>query len=657
MQTFNDVEKSIYQFQKDHTREYIEDQKLNAFRYFKRNISYRETDRQIENIAKLLHAKNVKPGDVVAIISPMLPEVITSVYGINKNGATAFCIDPRNNATRIRDFLNLTDVKTVIMFDQVFGKLDAIIDQTKIENVFVVKPTDSMFSLLGLSYQFSQANKTNQYYQAIRHLKTDSPAEVAKQLDEYTKKKALTKEDKKVIKDLKIYQQMRDIALKNLYYTTSSKEGYADLSIVLNQAKKLPDFVPVYYPDIPATLTLTSGTTGNPKLVPTMNRSFNVKVRDYTCTTMPIVAGDRMLSMPPFILYGTTYALMAYARGVTTITVPDITAYYYPDVIRKEKISHAVGVPSQALTLAEDKEKYQETKEKLIENMRQTSSKKAKKKIEKQLHKMKPWEEEFKDLKTISVGGTRMLVEHEQKINEALHSLKVAVTQGYSMTELTPASMTNTPGFIKEGSVGRVIGNTKCLIVNEETLEQLPVGTQGILLVHSETQFKGYYKNEEATKNVFVDIDGLTYVNTGDQAYMDEDGYYYIVGRKKEMIIRPDGHNNFPSEMENIIAQHPAVANCAVVGVKYPDYENPTGEYPKAHVVLKEKYKGNEVMIEEQLKSYCLEQLPERDVPYFYQFHDELPLTPVLKPDKLALQAADKELFLKEFKGKQKVLK
>jgi len=620
-----DVEKSVYDFQLAHTSDFKNNY---AYRFFKRNISYQNSNKSIENIAKMLHDDKVGPklkeGEVVAVISPMIPEVVSSFYGIAKNGATFFCIDPRTNATRIRDFLNLAEVRQAFVLDAAYGKLDAIIDQTYLENVIVISAIDSMFPALGFLYHHDQMKKTKEYYQTTEYLNTEDPSRVKELLKMYESKTSFTKEDEKMIKNLRVYEKTRDIAMKNLYYTNPPKSGYVPFKEAMVLSKYSPAFSSIYNPDVPASLTLTSGTTGKPKVVPTKHRSYNAKVRDYTYTTMPIEVGDRILSMPPFILYGEIFMHMAYVRGVQDVIIPDITAYYYPDVIRKEKISHAVGVPSQALTLSEDKQFNQHT---------------------------------ASYLKSVSVGGTKMLKEHERKINRSLAPYGISITQGYSMTELTPATMTNMPGAIKEGSVGRVIGNAQALVVNLKTMEVLGPNQIGTLIVHSDEQFEGYYKNKKDSKEAFVTIGNTVYVNTGDEGYYDQDGYYFVTGRSKEMIIRPDGHNIFPSEMEELLVCHPYVEDCAVVGYPYPSYENPTGEYPKAHVVLKEEYRGNEVIIEEELRTYCLENLPERDVPYYYQFHDSLPLTPVLKPDKLELERMNEESYWEEKNQQKKLIK
>ncbi len=628
-ETYYDVDKSVYEFQKEHTKDFKHNK---AYRYYGRNISYNTSHKNIENIAKVMQAHDVKKGDIIPVIAPMLPSVVDSFYGINKVGATFFPIDPRNNATRIRDFLNLTGAKQVIMLDQAYGKIDAIIDHTNVQNVLVITPEEAMFPFLRLSYRLDQQTKTKKYYDAVKALGTESSEKVANIIENHKDIFEMSDEEYEQLYQANIFQKTKDIAMKNLYYQFPPIKGYEDLRSEIKKVAPEKEVESIYDKAIPASLTMTSGTTGKPKLVPTMNRSYNVKVRDYAKTTMPIEKKDRILSMPPFILYGEIFMHMAYVRGVQNVIIPDITAYYYPGVIKQEKIAHAVGVPSQALELANDRHSY---------GVAGQSEK---------------WLRQMRHLKSVSTGGTKMLLEHEKKINKALKELGIEVTQGYSMTELTPASMTNMPGFSKEQSVGRPIGDTKCKIVDLETNEEKKVNEIGNLLVKSETQFTGYYKNEEATQKALIQYDGKQMVNTGDLAFVDEDGYYHIVGREKEMIIRPDGHNNFPSEMEELLAKHPIVADCAVVGYPYPGYDSPLGEYPKAHIVLKEEYKNEQAASEEMLKEYCLENLPERDVPYYYEFHDKLPLTPVLKVDKEALKASDKQQALEQ-KAKQKVKK
>ena len=617
MKPYMSVDQSIYDYAKESTENY--NNKHYAYEYFGKNITYSSAKEEIENAAKIFRKNGAKKGDVIAVISPLFPEVVASFYGASKNGTTFFPIDPRTNPSRIADFLNLAEVKQAVMLDQAFGKVDKIIDQTKLEHVSVISPIDSMKFILGKVFRYDQLKKTDAYYklkEKLQSLKKEDELEeiiVNELLEEYEKKEkydSLTFKDKQFVKNLKAYAKLKDTALKNLYYSKKSRIGYVNWKDEKKQIVDVDDFESIYDKDIPASITLTSGTTGKPKAVPTSSRSYNVKVRDYYYdTTMPIEAGDRMLSMPPFIMYGETFMHMAYCRGIQNVVIPDITAYKYGDVVLKKKINHLVGVPSQMLCFDEDERL--DTPPKYI--------------------------------KSVSVGGTKMLLSHERKINAHLEKIGLKVTQGYSLSELTPASYTNMPGHIKEQSVGIAIGDTKGLVVDDKTFEILGPNQKGLLFVNSETQFDGYYKNEEATKGMFKYFDRLKYVNTGDYAYYDEDGYYFILDRKKEMIIRPDGHNVFPSELEEIISSHYAVKDCAVTGIPYPNYEEPQGEYPRAHVVLEDEYKDSKDRIEIELKELCSANLPERDVAYDYRFDDTLPLTPVLKVDKEKLKEIDRD--------------
>jgi len=147
----------------------------------------------------------------------------------------------------------------------------------------------------------------------------------------------------------------------------------------------------------------------------------------------------------------------------------------------------------------------------------------------------------------------------------------------------------------------------------------------------------GYYKDKEKTAEVQIKhSDGLIWTHTKDRGYMNEDGVLFPSGRIKRMIIRPDGHNVWPMEMEKIIKKHPLVENCCVVGI--PSNTTTQGEFPMAIVVLKEDCQLTPDVVEEQLRELCLTYLPERDVPYEYTFEKELPLTGVGKVDFVKVQ-------------------
>jgi long-chain acyl-CoA synthetase len=155
------------------------------------------------------------------------------------------------------------------------------------------------------------------------------------------------------------------------------------------------------------------------------------------------------------------------------------------------------------------------------------------------------------------------------------------------------------------------------------------------ICVHSEMKFLGYYKNEEATRQLIqTHTDGNPWLHTGDMGYVDDEGNIFVIGRKKRMIVRHDGSKVFPVEIEDCLVRHPSVAACAVVGVTDPEHTE--SQLPKAFVVLKEK----ETNVEE-LMAHCKSSLPVHLVPSSIEFVEALPLNGNGKVDYQRLEKQD----------------
>lgn len=190
----------------------------------------------------------------------------------------------------------------------------------------------------------------------------------------------------------------------------------------------------------------------------------------------------------------------------------------------------------------------------------------------------------------------------------------VPIRQGYGLTEAGPNcySLPGEDAIRKKGSVGFPNFHIGVKIVDDQDTE-VKQGEVGELLMKGPHAFSGYWKNEEATKKTLQD----GWVRTGDLFKCDDEGYYYIVGRKKEMYIS-GGENVYPAQVEKVLYKHDAVSQAAVVGV--PDKQ--WGEAGSAFIVLKE---GKEIT-EEELKSYCRKHLAGFQCPKYFRFMDELPL-------------------------------
>ena len=180
-------------------------------------------------------------------------------------------------------------------------------------------------------------------------------------------------------------------------------------------------------------------------------------------------------------------------------------------------------------------------------------------------------------------------------LNQMLQNFSGVVAEGYGLTEVSMASNLNPPyrDGVKPGSVGMPLHDTEVKIVDLETgTRALPPGEVGEVCIKGPQVMQGYWNKPEETKNTLRD----GWVYTGDIGREDEDGYFYIVDRKKDMLIYK-GYNVYPRDLEELMAKHPAVQQCAVVGKK--DLE--AGEIPVAFVVLKQ---GASVTAEE-LMAYC----------------------------------------------------
>jgi long-chain acyl-CoA synthetase len=164
----------------------------------------------------------------------------------------------------------------------------------------------------------------------------------------------------------------------------------------------------------------------------------------------------------------------------------------------------------------------------------------------------------------------------------------------------------------------------ECKIISLDDGEtEMPLGEIGELVIHGPQVMKGYHNDPTGTRNALRTLaDGKTWLFTGDIARMDEDGYFYIVDRKKE-LIKPGGFQVWPREVEETIAAFPKVLEVGVAGIPDP-YR---GETVKAWIVLK----PGETATPEEIKAFCKERLAAYKVPSHYEFRNELPKTTVGK--------------------------
>jgi long-chain acyl-CoA synthetase len=223
---------------------------------------------------------------------------------------------------------------------------------------------------------------------------------------------------------------------------------------------------------------------------------------------------------------------------------------------------------------------------------------------------------------TYNSGSAPIALEVLEKFERIVN---VPLNQGYGLTEASP--VTHSTAHLakrKPASIGLPMPDTDIKVVDLETgTRELPLGEEGELCVAGPQIMKGYWnKPEETALTLRTDDDGVVWLHTGDVARIDDDGFTFIVQRKKDMII-VDGFNVYPSEVEGALYAHPAVMEAAAIGVPHAYH----GEVVKAFVVLK----ANQSVTADELKTHCMARLAEFKRPRTIEIRDSLPKSTVGK--------------------------
>ncbi len=205
------------------------------------------------------------------------------------------------------------------------------------------------------------------------------------------------------------------------------------------------------------------------------------------------------------------------------------------------------------------------------------------------------------------------------------------IVEGFGLTESTPVALINPfHGTRKQGSIGIPISNTECKIVDlDDKTKEVPLGEPGELLIRGPQVMKGYLGRPDATKETITE-DG--FLLTGDVATMDEDGYFYIVDRIKDMILS-GGYNVYPRDIDEVLFEHPKILEACTIGIPHPK----RGEAIKAFVILKQ---GQE-MTSQEVIDYCATKLAKYKLPVEVEFRQELPKSNVGKVLRKDLRAQE----------------
>ena len=359
--------------------------------------------------------------------------------------------------------------------------------------------------------------------------------------------------------------------------------------------------------DDPINIQYTSGTTGNPKGATLTHHNILNNAR-LIAETLGYTAEDRVcIPVPLYHCFGMGLGnLGCVASGSTMVyPAPSFEPLATLQAIAEEGCTSIYGVPTMFIAQLEHPQ---------FEDFDITS------------------------LRTGIMAGAPCPIEVMKRVISDMNCAEVTIA--YGMTETAPASFITTRDDDIErrvSTVGRVMPHTEAKIVDPVTGLTAPVGEPGEICTRGYLVMRGYWENDEATREA---IDEAGWMHTGDLGVMDDEGYVNIVGRIKDMVIR-GGENLYPREIEEVLFEHPAVGSAQVIGV--PDAR--MGEELMAWVQVHE---GASVT-EDGLRAFCRERLAHFKVPRYIKFVDEFPMTVTGKIQKFRMrEIAIEELGLED---------
>ena len=346
-------------------------------------------------------------------------------------------------------------------------------------------------------------------------------------------------------------------------------------------------------PDDVVLFQYTGGTTGSPKAAMLTHRNIMSNVQQIEAWYRDLqYGGEKVLGAIPFFhVYGMTVAMLfSIYNGAELIVTPDPRQTdLVLDILQREKVTMYPGIPTMYTAI---------------------------------INHPKVDEADLSSIRACLSGGMSLPVEIQRRFEQITGGKLV---EGYGLTETSPVACANPiNGMRKEGSIGFPVPSTEVAVVGLEPnedgkYEPVPAGEEGELVIRGPQVMKGYWKRPDETA---ASINEEGWFHTGDIARMDEDGCFYIVDRKKDLIIA-SGYNIVPREVEEVLYMHEKVQEAVVAGV--PDAVR--GETVKAYIVLKAGQQSSA----EEISDFCREHLASYKAPRLVEFREELPKSQVGK--------------------------
>ena len=478
-------------------------------------LTYAQVNGAANQVANLLVARGIQPGDKVALSCPNLPFFPIVYYGILKAGAVVVPLNVLLKGREIAYHLNDSDAKAYFCFQ---GTPD------------LPMGTDGYAG-------FGDAERCESFFMIMADPSAPSTVEGTETLG----------------------QAMQG---QSPVFESAATEA-TDTAVIL----------------------YTSGTTGQPKgaELSHANMVMNALTSNRLFGSLATEHDTHLLVLPLFHSFGQTVNMNAgFSVGSTLVMLPRFDAQQAIGLMQKEDITFFAGVPTMYWGLLGALDENVDV-DRIAGNLRRAVA-----------------------------GGSALPVEILKQFKERFG---VQILEGYGLSETSPVATFSDPERDpRPGSIGVPIWGIEVKLVDNEWKTIDGADEIGEIAIRGHNIMKGYYKRPEATAEVMKD----GWLRTGDLARRDEDGFYYIVDRAKDMIIR-GGFNVYPREIEEVLLTHEAVSLAAVIGIPHESH----GEEIKAYVI---KSPGAEIT-EDELIDWCQEQMAPYKYPRVVEFAPELPMT------------------------------
>ena len=571
-----------------------------ALHFMGKDIPYKHLDKFTRRLAVRLSQMGVKKGDRVVLLLPNCPQVVISYYATLMLGAMVVPCNPLYTERELSK--QISGAEIVITLDLFYAKVkrvrDLLADGHSVKNIIVARFPEFLPMAKSLFYPIGYPMKLRG---ALKEAMSREQECLAHQ-DEACFLEARNEEEK-LKRKLALFNEARVEMRKN------AKTVHFFRSMVFAKVPQEEwDALGASFPSPAdgADMLFTSGTTGISKGAKRLHSGLWANTRQISAWFYDACPGKEIFlgALPLFHTFGITTMNLCIALGGKLVLIPEATDIKsLGEATEKQEPTVLTGTPKLYRALA-------------------------------RTHKAK---QDWSSIKYCISGGAKLdtsIIEPFEKITGG------KLVEGFGQTEAPVTHCNPLSGLVKAGSIGIPLPETDAKIMAKNIHGQYyeaNIGEAGALWISGPQVMDGYCNAPEETANVFAkDDSGVVWLKTGDIACMDEDGYFFIKGREKNMILGDDGYNIYPLEIEEVLRMYPAVLEAAVISLPLECKE--IKEVVTACVVLQKGF----LVTQEELLNHCKKNLAYYKVPRAVIFRTELPTT--MKGDTIGYKLREEEL-------------